>query len=885
MTKRDIETHRISRQDFLRMLTVTGGAAVLVSCGVKPSPTTTAVPGGEVTETPTNPECVKVVRTTFIGPYSGSQLDRLAFPLGGIGAGMICLEGNGGLSQFSLRHRPDIYNEPIVFSALYVNGRNGSEARVLEGQVPSWKLFFPWGKTYFGAGSGAPGTSYGLPRFASAEFESQFPFGKVRLLEPKLPVSVELTGWSPFIPGDADNSSLPVLALEYTFTNTGVEALDAIYSFHAMNFMATFFDRRKSEPGKLDTSSVLATDNGFVLWQPLFLSRKPWEQGAFSAVIDEPEVRVNHLLFRGTWYDPLSMLWKSIAAGEMLENPVIDEFPPSPGGSLSVPFHLEPGETKTIIMRIAWHVPDSDINIINYSQYQPPVVGETYKPWYSGRFPDIQAVNAYWKSNFSELREKTRAFSECFYDNTLPPEVTEAIAANLSILKSPTILRQVDGRLYGFEGCMDDDGCCPGSTNHVWTYAQAIPHLFPDLERSLRYTELHENLDERGHQYIWASLPIRPTQHEFHIAADGQLGGVMKVYREWRISADTDWLTVMWPKVKLSLEYCIAELDPGHKGWVEEPHFNTYDIEFWGPDSMCTSYYLGALKSAQLMAEALEDVDGPFFEELYSKGREKMETDLWNGEYFYQKIEWENLRASDPTDEGRGHITYYSPEALELLKTEGPKYQYGIGCLSDGVVGAWVAAACGIGEILDQDKVTSHLLSVHKNNFRESLRDHANPQRPTYALGDEGGLLLCTWPKGGRPSLPFIYCDEVWTGIEYQVAAHLFMVGRIDEGLEIVRTARSRYDGRVRNPFDEFECGHFYARAMSSYSMLQGLSGARYDAVDRILYIKPSLKGDFRAFLCAATGYGTVGVKDGEPFLEVKHGSIPHDRIIYEEAR
>jgi hypothetical protein len=295
---------------------------------------------------------------------------------------------------------------------------------------------------------------------------------------------------------------------------------------------------------------------------------------------------------------------------------------------------------------------------------------------------------------------------------------------------------------------------------------------------------------------------------------------------------------------------------------------------------MCTSFYLGAIKAALAMAKAVGD-EVPLYATLLARGGTFMETQLWNGEYFIQKIEWENLQAGDPAKD-EGIHTNYSSEALELLKHEGPKYQYGTGCLSDGVLGVWIAAVCGVDEFLNREKVESHLLAVYKYNFREDLSEHANPQRPTYALGKEGGLLLCTWPKGGELSLPFVYCNEVWTGFEYQVASHLMMFGYVEAGLEIVRTTRDRYDGRVRNPFNEYECGHWYARAMSSYGLLQGLTGIRYDAVDKTLYIKPSIRGDFRSFLCTATGYGTVGVRDGQPFVEVKHGTIPYENIVYE---
>ncbi len=170
---------------------------------------------------------------------------------------------------------------------------------------------------------------------------------------------------------------------------------------------------------------------------------------------------------------------------------------------------------------------------------------------------------------------------------------------------------------------------------------------------------------------------------------------------------------------------------------------------------------------------------------------------------------------------------------------------------------------------------------MHRYNHRQDLSTHANPQRSGYAFGSEGGLLLCSWPKGGKPTLPFVYSDEVWTGIEYQVASHLILEGLVEEGLEIVRAARRRYDGRVRNPFDEIECGHYYARALSSFALLQAMSGARYDAVDGVLSLEPPRAGDFRAFLATAGGFGTVGVRDGEPFLEVRAGRIPVTRIEY----
>jgi uncharacterized protein (DUF608 family) len=880
----------------------------------------------------------------YSGVYTGDQLNRVAFPLGGMGAGMICLEGTGAFSHVTLRHKPDMFNEPLMFAAVCMKGKKlqqvdavlkgsgnnavSNTARVLEGPVPSWKLFgMP------GAGGGATGKSYGLPRFSQASFETRFPFVHIDLADPKLPLAVRITGWSPFEPGDADNASLPVAGLEYRFTNTGQTTAEAVFSFNSRNFMPV--------AGAAGSGgSVRPAPGGFVLHCDAPADR-PWEAGDFCIRTTDPNVKVNHCWFRGGWFDALTMAWKDVQAGACYDRPPVSgadgaagghspepasrghspepasrghspepasrglpaSGEPAPGASLFVPLTLEPGESRTIVVQMSWYVGESGIRFgetVDAKTKDESYSGlPSYRPWYAARFAGIEIVTDYWHDKYNDLRAASRRFSDCLYATSLPPEILEAVVTNLTILKSPTVMRQADGRLWGWEGCRDKEGCCYGSCTHVWNYAQSIPHLFPALERSLRETEFKVDQDERGHQAFRTPLPIRPPVHDFHSAADGQLGGILKVYREWRIGGDTEWLRGLWPSVKRSLDYCIDTWDPAHKGVLEEPHHNTYDIEFWGPDGMCTSFYLAALRAAIEMGKALDPTSEPgsvnpvsslsepgsvnpvnLYDDLLRKGKLAAERDLFNGEYFMQKIQWEGLRAGDPTDvKSLGGA--YSPEAVELLQREGPKYQYGNGCLSDGVLGEWMAAVCGLAPVLDPEKLRSHLRSVFRYNLRHDLTEHVNPQRPGYACGEEGGLLLCTWPHGDELSLPFVYSNEVWTGIEYQAAAHMIMLGLVDEGLEVVRTCLARYDGRVRNPFNQYECGHWYARSMSSYSLLQATSGIRYDAVTNTLHIAPKIKGDFQCFFATARAYGLAGVKNGQPFYSPTSGHLPSPTINY----
>jgi len=803
----------------------------------------------------------------FNTPYRGDYLNRIAFPLGGLGAGMLCIEGTGAFSHVSVRNTPEVFNEPLMFAAFSVKGVKGG-ARVVEGPVPKWKYF---GLPHTAGGGG--GTSYGLPRFKTVEFSTRFPFAHLQLADDEIPVTVRLSGWSPFIPGDADNSSLPVGIVEYSFTNSGHDAIEAVFSFHSVNFM-----RKGSGENSIDPVA-----HGFILKQQASAG-EPQNQGDFAIFTDQSSTVVDHCWFRGGWWDPLTMAWKNVEECTIPQNPLVTK--DAPGASLYVPLKLGPKETKTIRLMFAWYVPNTDLRLGQDPKSAPACKPGScccsspyYRPWYSGKFQTVSEVVNFLNSHYEELKTNSQLFADAFYSSTLPPEVIEAVAANLAILKSPTVLRQRDGNLWAWEGCNDNSGCCEGSCTHVWNYAQAIPHLFPSLERSLRHTEFLVSQNRDGHQAFRSALPIRPRVHDFYAAADGQLGGIMKVYRDWRISGDNEWLRSLFPQVKASLDYCIATWDPRHKGILEEPHHNTYDIEFWGPDGMCTSFYLGALQSISRMGEFL-DQDVSLYQQLYESGKKFMQDSLYDGEYFFQRIKWHGLSAPDPVAMSTGAWnSNYSPEARILLEKEGPKYQYGRGCLSDGVLGFWLARVCGLDNPLNESLIKSHVNAVYKYNLKHDLSNHVNPQRPTYALGDEGGLLLCTWPKGGKLSLPFVYSNEVWTGIEYQVASHLMLMGEVEKGLDVVRTCRMRYDGRVRNPFDEYECGHWYARAMSSYGLLQGLTGVRYDAVDQTLYID-SRVGDFTSFLSAETGFGDVGLKAGKPFVKMIYGTLHMRRII-----
>ena len=595
----------------------------------------------------------------------------------------------------------------------------------------------------------------------------------------------------------------------------------------------------------------------------LYLSSTQFEAGdlrcgTLALVTTHPQVTVKPQWLRGQWYDDLQEFWDDLSADGRLD--ALGYETPSADGhtdtsSLGALDTLGPGERRTITFWLTWHFPNRTNSWDN--RPEAPII----RNHYGARFADAWDVAGYAVREAPRLERATRAFHAALFDSSLPPEVLDALSANIVPLRSPTCFWLEDGRFLGFEGCFDDRGCCEGTCTHVWSYAQTAAYLFPSLEREMRRIEfVHETNDAgwmafRNHQ-TFDEVFIWPEGGQPQAAVDGQLGSVLRVYREWLLSGDRAWLERVWPGVKRALGFASAQWDPDGDGVLEGGQHTTYDIEFYGPNPLGTVYYLAAVRAGAALAAVLGEAK---LAERLSGAAERASANadavLWNGEYYQQQ------------------------PALD----EQHKYQHGSGCLSDQLMGQWHAHILGLGYLLPVEHVRGAAQAVYQHNFKPSLSAHINFQR-TYALPDEAGLVLCTWPHGGRPRFPFVYSDEVWTGIEYQVAAELIYEGLLAEGLNVVVTARRRHDGFRRNPWDEVECGHHYVRSMSSWSVLLALSGFHCDMAAGFIQFEPVLAaspqaGVFSTFWSCGRGWGTYAQRqaaDGTwtPSLTVLGGDL-----------
>jgi uncharacterized protein (DUF608 family) len=820
--------------------------------------------------------------------FSTDKLLQIAMPMGGIGTGSISLAGNGALVDWAIKNKqnttalPDWWDvKESAFALLRVAGAKPI-TRLLEGPMPVEKIY----------DQGLQGNGYrhgayeGLPRFRSAEFAAGYPFGEVKLTDPAIPLSVKVTGFNPFIPLDDKNSGIPCAILEYQFQNHTQQPINFEFSYHLRHIARGTSGDKGSRNEKLPDFGIHFTNRD----KP---NVESFGSVALGVIGHSPKIK--SMWFRGGWFDFIAALWREVSTGTFKENDPGPEaaFDGLNGGSILLSATLQPGQSVTYPVVIAWHFPNVHMRM-GGTETPPPTppspasedAPPAWRPYYAKLWKDAGQVAQYVRQNYSSLRSRTQAFADALFSSTLPDVVIDAVASNLAILKSPTVLRQEDGYLWCWEGSATTQGSCHGSCTHVWNYAQAFPHLFPALERSLREQELVYSMDERGHVTFRSALPTGPTPHNFHAAADGQLGGLLKVFRDWQIVGDREWLARMYPLAKRSADYCIATWDPDERGVLAEPHHNTYDIEFWGPDGMCMSVYAGALAAMAAMARELNHAaDAKRYAELAQKSADYLDAHLFNGEYFNQKVEYRSMRDQSFAKSIDDPAPDANPEMIALLRAEGPKYQYGNGCISDGVIGAWMASLYGVESPQNQTNVKKTLAAIYKFNFKSDLSDHACTQRPGYAMGHEAGLILCTWPHDDQPTLPFVYSDEVWTGIEYQVAAHLIMSGMVNEGIAIVKGVRDRYEGHVRNPFNEYECGNYYARALASYALLQACSGFRYSAVTETLWFGPKLATKpFNSFFSAASGFGTIRLDAGKLTIQMVEGKLPVQDLRFSAA-
>ncbi len=767
--------------------------------------------------------------------YTGEGLRMIAFPLGGIGAGTVCLNGRGSLQDWEIFNRPDRGARPdYAFVSIWAQPAGEKPVSfVLESQL------LPPYEGSSGLGShNAPG----LPRLQKARFTGEYPMARIDFEDANLPVEASLEAFTPIVPLDVESSSLPAAVLRYRVRNPRSTPTTVSLAFSLDNPLG-----RAGRSCAYRNSPGIA---GLEFTNPFLPGADPLSGSIAVAVLD-PESAQDVSYVRGwvggkPWLVGPLLFWDAFS---VTGTPGRETTERGTVGSLAVKREIPAGESAAFTFLLTWRFPNRTPKRCGFSAADGDenlLVGNHY----CTRFASAWAVAEHAARRLGEDEPRTRKFVEALRRTTMPAAVREGATSNLATLASQTSFMTADGRFHAFEGCNNTDGCCSGSCTHVWNYEAATAHLFPSLSRSLRETSFMFNTAPNGRMAFRELLPTG-KQLTPSAAADGQMGQIMHLYLDWRLSGDTEWLRTLWPSAQRALEFAWGPggWDSNRDGVMEGVQHNTYDVEFFGPNPLCGVWYLGALRAAEEMARAVGDAGAAAeYRQLFEKGSRWIDANLFNGEYYIQKIQ----------GSASANIAAGLRVGMGASDTEHPDFQMGEGCLVDQLVGQYFAHLCGLGLLLDENNIRKTLESIYRYNYKRRLDQHPSVQR-TYALNDEAGLIICDYGRVARPEIPFPYFAEVMTGFEYSAAALMMHHGMVDQGVECIANIRRRFDGARRNPWNEAECGYHYARAMASWSAIPALCGWSYHAGDQALVVKPRVnETNFESFWSCAKGWGSV---------------------------
>jgi non-lysosomal glucosylceramidase len=746
--------------------------------------------------------------------YDRAHQLRVAMPIGGIGTGTVSLGGRGDLRDWEIVNRASKGFAPrFGFFAIRTAPTGSADssdqviARALEGPIDL--------VLYEGAhGSGV--RNHGLPRFRNSEFQVAYPLAQVLLDDPNVPVDVRLQAFNPMLPLDTEASGIPVAVLRYVVTNTGQQPLDVSIGGSLQNFVGSDGVAGKPERNR-NTVRQAGSVHGVLLTSDGVDPAAEQAGSVALAVLDESDVSTRTGWADHSWGGELLDFWDDFTADGHVDER--ESTADGPVASVVAKHTLPAGETHAFTFLLGWHFPNRP------DWKRQTTVGNYYTTTYADAW-DVVTKTA---PDLSSHEAHTERFVRAFLSSDLPETVKEAALFNLSTLRTQTCFRTPDGRFWGYEGCNDDSGCCHGNCTHVWNYEQATPFLYGSLARSLREIELLHGTDDNGHMSFRIQLPLDQARTEGVAAADGQMGCLVKLYRDWRLSGDDDLLRSLWPKAKRALEFAWIPggWDADQDGVMEGSQHNTMDVEYFGPNPQMGGWYLAALRAGEEMARYLGEHEfADKCADLFRRGRDWLDANLFTGEYYRHEI-----RPPMTEDAIAPGLRLPGIGARDLAD---PELQLGDSCLIDQLVGQFLAHVAGLGHVLDPEHIRTTLLSILRYNGRDSFAEHFNPMR-SYVLGDERALLMASYPNGNRPARPFPYAMEVMTGMEYTAAVGLLYEGCRDEGLGVIEAIRERYDGQRRNPFDEAECGHHYVRAMASWGAVPALTGFGYDGVTRTI--------------------------------------------------
>ena len=769
--------------------------------------------------------------------YSGKNLTGIDFPVGAVGGSVIRMNGKAERQWWQIfnnfEERAGSGIVPNSFFALRTTIKNNTVVRAL--QTSSVGDF---------------------TAMDSLNFQGEFPLGWYNFGDVALPVEVSMEAYNPLIPMDLKNSAIPTGIFNIKVKNTSDSKV-------AINLLAT----QQNAVGFTGYDTIVGPNSrsakGYGQNKNTILKQNDRTSLQMTGPAGSMQLSAHagNVSYTSSWKDVSALYTDFSGDGELTGEKTASS--PEAGmtvdGALATGFSLQPGEEKTITFVLSWHFPKGTFGRSDIPEWTFIEGGSMYENWWE----NADAVDDYVTENIDYLDKTTRLYHETMYSSTVPRYVLDRISSNLCVLKSPTTFWTKDGYFGIWESTSNKEEWF-GNCKHVIHYAQGHARVFPELGRTLRKQDLN-TLTREGF------LPNRDG--EWNDAMDGHFGSILGVYREHLMSDDKAFLSSAWPRTRKAMDFAISTYDSDRDGMMSGAYHNTLDCHSSGTSPWIGSLYIAALRaSAQMALLMSEEEVSAEYANLANTAAKKQNEELWSEELGYYIAKPENLPNTRVMDKACG---------LDML------------------LGQWWANQLNLGQIYPLDRSLKGLEAIHRiNRFTED--GNPRPYRDFLGNNDTGWQMFVH--PGTVPSNSIHYYCEVMSGFEYSAAATMMQHGMVDEGLEIVEEISKRYDGRFRgpdevtaannapvfgsgSPFGEDECGDFYARAMSSWSVLLALQGYIYDGPQQSIGFKPEITPeDHASFFTTSTAWGlftqTQSQSAQKAEIAVKFGTAQLKNIV-----
>ncbi|XP_031550848.1 uncharacterized protein LOC116288218 [Actinia tenebrosa] len=808
--------------------------------------------------------------------YGNEALRAVELPLGALGGGCIALAGDGGLRQWQVCNAVNhVGIAPDSFFAIRVDQGGASKAVAL--QSNTWYDQTGFVPSAYITDHVVPEASKKLlseiPGIKTLEITAKYPIAEVDYLSSEVPIKVHLEAFSPTIPLDSKNSAIPVIVFNFTVTNEGsqdakVSLLGSLQNIAGWDGVSDITDEVSNAGygGNVNTLFQTSSMYGIDMCNPT-LPEKTSPNGHVAIVVMTKD---GDKLSTDLQYTAVVDMWKQFV-GDGLSGQT--QAGPSPAGktwngATSCTRTVPAKNTEVFTFFLSWFFPHRYVD-----WPQPGGINDPNSAFYIGNqyskfWKDIKEVLIYTKENFDYLTSKTRDFRDSMFDATLPWQLIDSAAGRVSVLKSPTCMWHADGNFYAFEGCNTKSGCCPLNCTHVWNYEMALAKCYPDVERTMRKVDFAEQMTPhdvipsrtvvplllRRIWTLWNNYSINPDSTS--ICVDGEIGTVLKTYREVKQGAPREWFDTYWPYVKRVMKRWMTELDNG-QGLITGPQPNTYDCAIYGVNVYIGGYYLTALRAAEEMAKLQGEMDlATSYHDRFELGSAELDKKCFNGKWY-----------------------------IQIVDTEHPVNEVADSTWVDCLVGQWWAHALGLGYILKKENIKSTLMNVFERNHVDSF-DPATQKPRAFLDQRDAGMQICVYP-GSLPTSPLLYHSEAaWSGLEYEFAELCLYEGLPDIALKVLTDTRNKYDGTRRSPWNEIECGDHYSRPMASFLLFEIVSGQEWSfnkedpSFVNLRFAPRICRTDFRGFFILGSCWGQYVqkgdelLKKGTVEISVRHGEL-----------